>query len=67
MVHASDGLTVVLPKLVDCGLGGGERDEVAAGGPCVHDSALRYKLHELTLTGNNGEGEPAGRGLGQSG
>ena len=67
VVHASDGRTVVLPKLVDCGLSGGEGDKVAAGGPCVHDSALRYGLHELSLTGDNGEGEAAGRGLGQSG
>ena len=65
MVHASDGLTVVFFKLVDCGLGGGERYEVAAGGACVHDSAFRYGLHDLSLTGNNGEGEATGCGLGQ--
>ena len=65
VVHVTNKLGIIGPEAVDGGLGGGQGDEVAAGGSCVHDPTLCNRLHDLSLAGDCGEGESTGRSLGQ--
>ena len=64
VVHVTNKLGIVGPEAVDGGLGGGQGDDVAAGGPGVHDPTLGDGLHDLPLAGDDGEGKPAGSRLG---